>query len=601
MKTASTMETKYTERDTLANERQSLIWGSVFWIVVVLLTMKVLWGYWDRDLTYGDTSAYFLDAVMWHIEKSVNIVWSPLYTSYFGSWLNISENAAVAVFLHRLGLIVITTALIAWLALRTLPKIFALILTCWWLALPIHYDTLYEVHLFAAIPLILLALAAVMLNEKWRLTILIGIALIATVLIRNEFILAIGVFLMLGVISLIRFRPKFSELRSGVFRNAVMLFAVGVVVAFFYSASFIKGHAIKEVSKPKHTLNMCQVYAFGYQQRNPTWQASPWTECSSLMQEKFGAPTPSLYEMMLANPTEVLRHFWWNFSLTKAGLEVLLFNATSSDVNPDYAPVKILPVIPTILLGLSILITIIGTTLIYRNKPAEHAEIRNNIAKLAPVILAALVMTIAVIITQRPRPSYLLGAGMLYMWLVLSCLVAMSYKFKTIYSYSFFLLFSAALLWVTPSYKDLDLPSKHPQIKLLYTELQPNQVRLCNENGKIALENYQFEITSYLCSPLPKRLRQPRGKKSVQTFSIASLNSASFDNPINFVNALEAAGVTAAVVDPFLIPNHPNLQSCSSIRDAFLKNGWEQLSYLVQEDSRCVTSYVKEKVVNEIE
>ena len=290
---------------------QSSKWERIFWIVVLMLTIKVLWGYWERDTTSGDTSSYFLYAVHWHLEKSLNIVWSPLYIAYFGSWLSVSDNAVVAVFLHRVGLIVISTTLVAWFALRTLPRVFALLLTCWWIALPIHYDTLYEVHLFGALPLIALALASIIMSEKWRLPILIGISLIATVLIRNEFILATGFFMLFGVIRVLKIRNKLtsSELRYGIIRNVAVLVVVGVMVAFFYSASYIQGKAIKEVSEPKHTLNMCQVYAFGYQQRNPSWTGSPWIDCSSLMQEKFGTPLPSLQQMLVSNPAEVLHHF----------------------------------------------------------------------------------------------------------------------------------------------------------------------------------------------------------------------------------------------------------------------------------------------------
>lgn len=573
---------------------------SVFWVVILFLTIKILWGYWDRDITSGDTSSYFLDAARWHLDKTVNIVWSPLYTAYLGSWLNVSENAVIAVFLHRVGLIVITTMLVGWFALSSLPRSFALLLTCWWIALPIHYDTLYEVHLFGAIPLMLMATAATVCNEKWRLPILISISIIATILIRNEFILATGCFIVLALIRLIKMRGKLTSIdfRFGIIRSVALVVLVSAIVTFFYTASYIQGNSIKEASEPKHRLNMCQVYAFGYQQRNPSWTGSPWTDCSNLMKEKFGELMPSLNQMIRSNPTEVIQHFWWNLSLTRAGLEVLLFNATSGDDNPDYAPVKTIPIVPTLLLGLSLLIVIIGSVIVYRDKSSKYILIRENIHKLTPVLLAVIVMSLAVILTQRPRPSYLLGAGMLYMWLVMLSLDAISSRYKSYQGNYSFLIISVALLAAVPSYKYLNLPSKQTQIKLLYSQLLPNQEILCGNDEKIALGDFQFEIISYLCSTSPGYLNgvghNERGfKKPVRIFALDTIGPQAFVNPKFFVSVLEHEGVISAVIDQFLLLKNPSLESCASLRDAFLEKGWQQLTYLVKDDGLCIASYTK--------
>jgi hypothetical protein len=586
-------EAKFDDVDRRPAVQSSILWTVVFGVIIILLMTKVLWGYWERDLTYGDTASYFRDAALWHASKMVNIVWSPLYTAYYGSWLGVSENAAVATFLHRLGLIVASTALVAWLGLRTLPKVFALLLVCWWVALPIHYDTLYEVHLFGAIPVIVLALVALTVGEKWRLPLLSGIALAATVLIRNEYVLAVGLFWALGAVHLLRRRRGLAprELCDATLRHAVVLLAVGIIIAFFYSASYIKGHAIKEASEPKHTLNMCQVYAFGYQQRNPAWTASPWTECSGLMQEKFGMPFPSLRQMIAMNPKEVAEHFLWNLSLTSAGLEVLLFNATTSRINPDYPPVLVVPILPSVLLGISLLIIVIGTTRAYRNKPVAYVGLRNDVAMLAPVLLAVLLMSIAVILTQRPRPSYLLGAGILYVWLALSYVAAVTDKYKTVHSHLTFVAVAVILLLILPSYKSLPLHRQKHAIKLVYNALIAHQARLCRESGRIALGDYVFEVPSYLCSPYSSS----RGnRRTVKEISIGSLGMDAFVQPSNFARALDMAGVTAVVIDPYLIPKNPGLQSCPALRDGLLKLGWQQLSYSIQDDGRCIAAYIKD-------
>src|SRR5262249_4142168 len=90
----------------------------------------------------------------------------------------------------------------------------------------------------------------------------------------------------------------------------------------------------------KHTVNMGQVYAFGYQQRHPEWVGNPWVGYQDLMIEHFGSSRLSLGEMIRANPRAVWDHFLWNLMLTPNGLQVLLFNATSGHINPDYPPVQ---------------------------------------------------------------------------------------------------------------------------------------------------------------------------------------------------------------------------------------------------------------------
>lgn len=41
-------------------------------------------------------------------------------------------------------------------------------------------------------------------------------------------------------------------------------------------------------------------------------EGSPWTECSGLMEKIFGAPMPSMYDMISSNPIAVAEHFLWN-------------------------------------------------------------------------------------------------------------------------------------------------------------------------------------------------------------------------------------------------------------------------------------------------
>ena len=564
--------------------------GAVLYVLLVcLLLLKVLWGYWDRDLTYGDTSSYFQDAVRWHLNHQVNIVWSPLYTAYFGSWLGVSENAITATFLHRIGLILISTGLIAWLGFITLPRLLAFALVAWWVVLPIHYDTLYEVHLFGALPIYLMAIICILVNDRWRLPLLLCTALVSTFLIRNEYILAVGVFIAIALFNLFRRNGSINQSVQGVLlRFGSVLAITGLFVVSFYSISYIKGPDVAAISTPKHTVNMCQVYAFGYKQRHSDWSGSPWTDCSTLMQSTFNISQPTLREMISANPGAVAKHFIWNLSLTRAGMEVLLFNATSAKDNPDYIPVIVSPFFPSLLLVLSLSICVGGFIILSRKPHASHLDLRENLTRLGPLLFATLVMVFAVIVTQRPRPSYLLGFGVLYVWLVLSMLVVLTDKWRKLND-KWTYIFIFVVIMVLPTYRSLSLPSKTGSLSDIYQVLQSQSSRLCKGPGLFGVNDYLKEISLYLCSPLEVGGRQ--GAKSI--ISLGSLSEVALSSPVNFVDALNNSGVSTLIIEPYLIQRHRGLKNCQELRHALLSLGWEQLAYSSQNDGRCIAAYVR--------
>lgn len=559
--------------------------------MVLLFTTKVLWGYWDRDLTFGDTSHYFLNAIRWHQEGGVNIVWSPMYTVYYGSWLSVTENAGIATLLHRVGLALVSTGLVAWLAYITLPRLLALLLVVWWVALPIHYDTLYEVHLFGALPIMVMALVALLAPDRWRGPVLLGTAVISAVLIRNEYVLAVGVLVAWSALQWLRkgHSVSLSKLLALSMRYGVVFLVAGIVIAQFYASSFVQGPAIRDLSKPKHTLNMCQVFAFGYQQRHSDWAGSPWTECSHLMQTKFGMPQPSLRDMIASNPVEVFEHFAWNASLTRAGIEVLLFNATSATDNPDYAPVLVIPVLPSVLLLITLAIVAGGAVVIVRHPSAQLSQMRRNLSQMLPLMLAVLVMAVAVILTQRPRPSYLLGMGLLYMWIVAMMLAVFAVRVPALNSMRLTTLVAFMLVLLMPSYKSIPLPSKVGVLTVMYDELLPHASRLCQSNGGLAIGESASELGNYLCAPYRLASQEYRGK----ILALGSMPEREFTTPQTLVDALNEAGVYAMVIDPFLIQKHPGLRSCPDLRDALLNNGWEQLAYTIGESGRCVAAYMR--------
>lgn len=562
---------------------------NVFIGLTAILCVKILWGYWARDLTFGDTSSYFRNAVIWAEARQVNIVWSPLYTAFFGTCWELLQDAIAATLVHRLILIGIIGALVTWLALLTLPRLLALVLIVWWIALPIHYDTLYEVHLFGALPLIAMAIVPFIFPERWHYPLWIGLAAISTILIRNEYVIilaVVGVFLLVHAFRSSRRLPG-DELRPTLFRYGAVLAFVTVLVSGFYSVSYIKGDAVAEVSKPKHTLNMCQVFAFGYQQRHPAWTSSPWTECHGLMQETFGAPLPTLREMVIANPLAVAEHFWWNLSLAPAGIEMLLFNATSSKDNPDYAPSPVIPIWPHVVLALFASIGILGLYRVARGKTPESIATRKLIRSALPVLIGATLTVFAVILTQRPRPSYLLGFGILLVWLWLVALTALLPSLKKFDGTYIPLVLLIIVIIVVPSYSALSLPSKQGILGFIYAEAKPHTKALCQPGGTLGLGDYTTELHYYLCSPQLRRAGGPANN----FLALHSFPEEARGAPNRFVAELKKQNVQAIIVDPYLVRKNPGLKSCEALREAFLSSGWTLLSYRDQGAGNCSAIY----------
>src|SRR5262249_12147509 len=214
----------------------------------------------------------------------------------------------------------------------------------------------------------------------------IGVLCLTTVLVRNEYIVA--TVALGGVCAWWEMRMAGQAAHQPARRPSAfvlgyglpVLMAARVILGFYWRTIYpfpelLTGTTLeRHVSpwsahsglRPKHTYNMCQVYAVGYQQRHPEWNANPMLDCPGLMASTFGAETPSLAQMLRRNPRAVLRHFWWNVTLIPSGLELLLFNATGSRVNPDYFPAVLQSTRARILGVVTVVIVAYGVFLIYR-------------------------------------------------------------------------------------------------------------------------------------------------------------------------------------------------------------------------------------------
>jgi hypothetical protein len=397
---------------------------SVAYVLLVLLQLKVIWNDWKlRDLTSGDTSSYFVNAARWAESGTVDIVWSPLYASYYGTLLLMTGDAANATWIHR-TIITFTTAVLVLATMRQfLPPVAAWLVAAWWTMLESAFSVHYEVHVFAIIPLLAAILVATKFRGVWGRALTIAILAVAAVLIRNEY--AVAALLFGGCCGLWELRQLIA-LKSGrmayvvrqVSTYAAPLVGVALLVGFYYSRSIVKFPELVKHSEPKHTLNICQVYAVGYQQRYEDWKLSPWTECQDLMTRQFGAPLPSLGAALRANPPAMIEHFLWNAELTPNGIQVSLFNAMAGSVTPDYGPVPISREPVLILSAIALAVIVVGCAL-FVSRFGGWA--RRSVAASGwgwAVLICSVCVTMLVIPVERPRPEYIYPLTLLLMTMV---------------------------------------------------------------------------------------------------------------------------------------------------------------------------------------
>ncbi len=384
---------------------------------IVLLQLKVIWGSWRlRDLTTGDTAYYFIDAYEFYRNWGNSIAWSPLYTSFYGALLYLDPDPYFVTILHRV-LIVLTLAMLVLAVMRRLlPHPAAWLVAAWWTLLPINFDALYEVHLFGVIP-VLLAWMAILRPGRGGRAWAVAILLAAPMLIRNELLVAAGLVAAADVAHAWRVGRGAAGALARVCRDTLRsygapLAAAAVLVCVFYSQSRVRWPALGAALGAKHTLNVCQVYAFGHQQRHPEWRGSPWTECADIMQRDFRASDLTMAEAFRRNPRAMMDHFVWNLTLLPSGLQVLLFNEMSGQVNPDFAPVTggSSRALAASILLLAILLS--GSLLFAGDlRGVWNDGLKDRIWSWTAMGAVA-IGVVLVSIMQRPRPSYMFALGL---------------------------------------------------------------------------------------------------------------------------------------------------------------------------------------------
>lgn len=562
--------------DGLCDRFFSRAWPSYTFVAV--LQLKVIWGIWRRDLTIGDTSYYFAMATRWSTSLHDSFVWSPLYTAYYGTIIKLTGDVYVATILHRV--IIVLAATIGCLAImrRLLPASLALLIACWWAVLPINFDTLYEIHLFAVLPVLAAWIIAASADTAKTRGAALAILLAAAVLVRNELIVASFVY---GLICLGKELADLKRARKtgGARINIVVSYAVPLAVAgalclFFYWRSDYKYPEMLGWANSKHTLNMCQVYAFGYAQRHPDWTLSPWAQCQGLMQATFGRQLPSLTQMITANPRAVLDHFLWNLSLTPSGLQVALFNSMTGTVNPDYVPVhRSWLVLPFSVV--SLIVVAAAGILLARNWHFWWSSWFRPRSGAWLILLSVVSITIPIILTQRPRPSYLFATTLVLMAVIGSSVYVLMHKWPTLLKRIAFVTATAVLVFI-PSYY-LSYPSERP-IYEAYRALQPFKSLLKGNGNKIVLGDYTSSLTNYLTLPLydPDQIKALGSSyRPIITYDYTTLSTWNRAQPLN--KFLDEKGINFFFIEPRMIAELQNEPSARDLLEHPETVGWRRL------------------------
>jgi hypothetical protein len=479
--------------DSLAEKALAKAWPS--YMLILLLQSKVIWRIWEiKDITYGDTSYYFDTAKKWADGFLVDIVWSPLYTAFYGSFLFATTDPYNVTILHRVVIVLVAAVGVLFVLRRLLPPGLALLGAAWWVILPINYNTLYEVHLFAFLPILLVWALVLGRDETWARGTAVSILATCAILVRNEFSVAAGVMLLLCMVREWRQREKGDSFFAP---YAVPMIVGAAVCGLAYWRSNVRLPADWSWVKLKHTLNMCQVYAFGFQQRHPEWTASPWTECQALARSTFGVDYPSIGQMLWSNPMATLTHFWWNLGLVPNGLEVLLFNARAGGFEPDYAPTRV-ATYPLLLGALVILALAAGAMLAWRARTKTASSWLSN--PMAIAFLPLLTMAVPVMLVQRPRPSYFFYISLIIIAATMGAIGLILRRWPGIYrrlDFGAFFVATALLLFMPRYSLPPYLPSGRPVLQKL-EHLASQRTLLLKAQGRMILGDWANEVAHYL-------------------------------------------------------------------------------------------------------
>jgi hypothetical protein len=349
---------------------------------------------------------------------------SPLYSAFWGSLQWLVHDAYAVTILHRILIVFAASLLVLAVLRRLLSPGIAWALAVWWAILPIHFDPLYEDHLFALLP----ELAAVLIALSWSgLRMRAGVfavLLASAVLVRYETVVALGVWTVACVVYELRERRR----RPTALPRLARAYGLPVVVVGLVTVAAVISYPgdVAQGLEDKQTSNVCQTYAYGYEQRHHDFIGSPWTDCGRLMRRDFGRRSPSLAEAIEANPGAMGRHFLRNARLVPFGLQALLLDRISAgpSLNPDYEPLKTRSTLALVGSLLILAFIIGGLLLLWRDRGRWWTGWIRERAWGWLALGSVTATAVSAAILARPRPSFIFGAGVVMLAVIGMCAMA---------------------------------------------------------------------------------------------------------------------------------------------------------------------------------
>lgn len=509
--------------------------ASFHYATLLALQTKVLWGIFaHRPLTTGDTVAYFRTAETFSRELTCRVHWSPLYTSFFGSFLWLGD-AAFAITGHRVAIVVLTSLLVYEVLRHLLLRSVAWLLTAWWILLPTNHETLYEVHLFALAPVLATWLVLLRVRGARGRGVALACLLGITVLVRNEYVLALFAFGALAFAYDLRADPR----RLG--RYVAPLLVVLALVGVAYARSTVQLPELAHGLDRKHRLNIAQIYAFGYGQQNPDYRVNPWTDYAPLLEETFGQARPTLWEAAVANPRALAGLFLWNLRLVPGGLETALLGARIEGPRPGYAAAPRKPAWAAIGSLLLVAIWIAGGRRLL-GPDCAWLVARVERHAWAAVGMASVLLTVAVVaVVQRPRPAFLFPLSVLAIAWTGLCLVALA-RARALHPPAWAGPVALALmLLLAPSYWAGRKPPR--KVASYYHALETHRAELPAPPVGVAVPAWPYEVGTYLERGSPLRVEAIRSLLPADLVGVESITAA-----------LDAKRVALLLVDTDLVP-----------------------------------------------
>jgi hypothetical protein len=393
-----------------------------------MIQSKLLWGIWEhRDLSSGDTASYFVGASGWTESFHLDPVYSPLYTSLWGSLQWLVQDPYAVTILHRVVIALAASLLVLAIFRRLLSPGIAWALAVWWAVLPINYDTVYEVHLFALLVGVGMVLIALTWSGLRMRAAVYTVLLASTVLLRYELVIATVIWAVAWGLYEVR---EHREGKGTPVPRLIRVIAIPTAAVALALAAVIDSSPQKlsfgALFQQRASDTVCQSYAFGYEQRNHDYRASPFAGCKPLSLREFGTETPSLIGAIEANPGAMGSHFLWNARLVPYGLELMLFDRISAgeDRNPDYVEIKTGSTAS--LVGLIAVTTFVGVglVLLWRDRRRWWESWVSDRA-WGWLALGSLGVTgVVVMIWQHPRPSFVFGLSVFILATIGLCTMA---------------------------------------------------------------------------------------------------------------------------------------------------------------------------------